>query len=142
MKQKMILIFIITPFFIILLGYLATKSYVISDYSDFLRGMATGIIGGIILIWITAFILSVFRKSEKESEQIQWMPKNQMLLSAGMICMFTGSLMAVNNEDNVIILFLSVIVFILSMIFNIIYIRRIRKYKSQFDLQINTNNFD
>lgn len=126
MRQKIILIFIITTLFIILFGYLAIKSYVISDYSDFFRGMVTGIVGVTILIWITAFIVSAFRKSEKEGGQILWIPKNQMLLSAGMICMFIGSLMAINNKDNVIILFLSVIVFILSMIFNIIYIRRIR----------------
>ena len=126
MKEKIILVSIITILFLVLFGYLVAKPYVISDYPDFFRGMVTGITSLTIVIWIIAFIMSVLRKSKSEDQKIQWIPKNQMLLSAGMICMFTGSIMAINNKDNAIILFGCVIIFILSMIFNIIYIRRIR----------------
>jgi L-asparagine transporter-like permease len=98
----------------------------LTDSSDFFRGMATGITGTTIVVWIIVFVVSVFRKSDNEDKHITKIPKNQMLLSAGMICMFTGAVLALNNKDNSIILFICVIIFILSMIFNIIYIRRIR----------------
>ncbi len=126
MKQKIMLVTIITTLFIIIFGYWVSKHHIITDFSDFFRGIATGITSVTILIWIIAFIVTVFRKSKNDDKQIGWISKNQMLLSAGMICMFTGSIMVINHQDNANILFLSVIVFILSMIFNIIYIRRIR----------------
>jgi hypothetical protein len=88
--------------------------------------MATGLTSVAIIIWIMAFFAAVFRKSNIEKKKKEWIPKNQMFLSAGMICMFAGSLLAINNKDNAIILFISVIIFFLSMISNIIYIRKIR----------------
>lgn len=126
MKQKIMLVIIMTTLFIIIFGYLVTKHDIISNFSDFFMGMTTGITSVTILIWIIAFIVAVFQKSKNDDKQIGWMPKNQMLLSAGMICMFTGSIMVINHKDHAVILFFSVILFILSMIFNIIYIRKIR----------------
>lgn len=126
MKLKIISLTVLSILLLSILGFYITGSMNLTDTSDFFRGMATGITGTTIVVWIIVFIVSVFRKSAKEDSNITMIPKNQMLLSAGMICMFTGAVLALNNKDNSIVLFSCVIIFILSMIFNIIYIRRIK----------------
>ena len=126
MNLKVIIISVISILLLSMIGFYITGSLYLIDASDFFRGMATGITGTTIVVWLIVFILSVFRKSEETNIHLTKIPKNQMLLSAGMICMFTGAVLALNNKDNSIILFSCVIIFILSMIFNIIYIRRIR----------------
>ncbi|MEJ2542844.1 MAG: hypothetical protein P8Y99_02130 [Calditrichaceae bacterium] len=126
MNLKVIIITVMSILLLSIIGFYITGSMNLTDSSDFFRGMATGITGTTIVVWIIVFAVSVFRKSDNEDKHITQIPKNQMLLSAGMICMFTGAVLALNNKDNSIILFICVIIFILSMIFNIIYIRRIR----------------
>ena len=126
MNLKVIIISVLSILLLSMIGFYITGSLNLIDASDFFRGMATGITGTTIVVWLIVFILSVFRKSEETNIHLTKIPKNQMLLSAGMICMFTGAVLALNNKDNSIILFSCVIIFILSMIFNIIYIRRIR----------------
>ena len=126
MNLKVIIISVLSILLLSMIGFYITDSLNLIDASDFFRGMATGITGTTIVVWLIVFILSVFRKSEETNIHLTRIPKNQMLLSAGMICMFTGAVLALNNKDNSIILFSCVIIFILSMIFNIIYIRKIR----------------
>lgn len=126
MNFKIILITVLSILLLSIIGFYITGSLNLIDTSDFFRGMATGITGTVILVWVVVFIVSVFGKSVKKERHITRIPKNQMLLSAGMICMFTGAILALNNKDNSIVLFSCVIIFIFSMIFNIIYIRRIR----------------
>jgi L-asparagine transporter-like permease len=126
MKSKILFLIIISLVFLSIMGFYITGNLNLTKSSDFFRGMATGITATAIVVWLIVFVLSVFRKSNTEKAHIVRIPKSQMLLSAGMIFMFTGAVLALNNRDNSIILFSCVIIFILSMIFNITYIRKIR----------------
>ncbi|MBN1406995.1 MAG: hypothetical protein JW956_04365 [Calditrichaceae bacterium] len=131
MNSKIIFIIIFGLLLLSIVGFLLTHTLNITDSSDFFRGMATGITGTAIAVWIVVFSVSIFRKSAAKDTFITKMPKDYMLLSAGMICMLTGTVLALNNEDNSIILFSCVIIFVLSMIFNLIYIRRIKTSPQQ-----------
>ena len=126
MKSKILFLIIISLVFLSIMGFYITGNLNLTNSSDFFRGMATGITATAIVVWLIVFVLSVFRKSNTQKVHIVRIPKSQMLLSAGMIFMFTGAVLALNNRDNSIILFSCVIIFILSMIFNITYIRKIR----------------
>ena len=125
MKQKLVIVSIIIAVFL-LAGYFLVQNISISSYPHFFLGMATGIFSLTIIIWIIALIISFNHKSEESDHKKLPIPINQLILSVGMICMFTGSLMVLHNKENTIVLFISTIIIILSMIFNIIYIRRIR----------------
>lgn len=125
MKQKIASVLIIAIIFI-LAGYFLIQNSARSNYRHFFLGMATGIFSLTVIIWIIAFIVTVIRKQDEDDCKKKFIPKNQLFLSAGMICMFTGSLMAMHNKENAIIMFVSMVIIILSMIFNIIYIRRIK----------------
>lgn len=125
MKQKLVIVSIIIAVFL-LAGYFIVQNGSISSYPHFFQGMAIGIFSLTIIIWIIAFITNVFRKSGGNNNKKQLIPKNQLILSAGMICVFTGFLMAMHSKENAIILYVSTIIIILSTIFNIVYIRRIR----------------
>lgn len=119
MKTKIIFIFILTAVFIIT-GYFIIQNGSISSYPHFFQGMATGIFSVTIIIWIIAIMTKIFRKSGDSDN------KNQILLSAGMISLFIGTLLAMYNKENAIVLFITTVIIIISMIFNIIYIRKIR----------------
>ena len=125
MKKKFVMGIILT-LILIVAGYILYQNSHNSDFSDFFLGMATGISSVTFLVWITVILVLAYNKSKKSPGENQTKSQNHLIFSVGMICLLTGIVLAMHNRENALILYLCVLIFIISMVFNIIYIQRIR----------------
>jgi len=120
-KLKIFILAIISIVFLTVL-YFIFENGLFFNLTDFFLGMATGIFAVTITVWIIVFIVTILRKQKIHNY------KNQLLLSAGTISLFTGILLAMHNRSDSIVLFISFIIIVFSMLTNIIYIRKVRNH--------------
>ncbi|MEJ2054518.1 MAG: hypothetical protein P8X42_11415 [Calditrichaceae bacterium] len=125
MKMK---IFLISSSSIILIAaiFLILKNRAIMGFTDFILGMAAGIFAVTVMVWLIAFIVSLFRIYGGSKTKKPFFQKEQLLLSGGMISMFTGILLLAHNRSDSIVLFISLVIIVFSIVTNIIYIRKVR----------------
>ena len=128
MKIKIILL--IAVIIILIAAFNIYSGNIMNNYTLFLDGFVHGFFGILIIVWLTALFICSYR-SWKKSKRFQLpLDSSPVMLSIGMIALFSGILLGFHYRQDWIITAIIIPLVIISMVFNVINIRKIIRVNS------------
>ncbi|MBN2423467.1 MAG: hypothetical protein JXR46_07930 [Calditrichaceae bacterium] len=123
MKIKIVLL--IAVIIIFMAAFYVYSGNTMNNHTLFLDGFVHGFFGILIIVWLTALLICSYR-SWKKSKRFQLpFDSGPVMLSISMIALFSGILLGFHYRQDWIITAVIIPLVIISMVFNVIYMRKI-----------------